>query len=220
MHFGYAMWYLWALFVYYLITPWMLKKINLISLLVASFIIALLAGIAPFINSILQLSRIICFYPFFLLGVTLKERYENNIYAFTEKKETALIMFICILIYITAQTFKPGIVFATGFTGGYGLHLGGLAIRLFTQVMCVVMSLSMILLMPNKQYWFTKYGSRTMNVYLLHMLIIFPVCWHYCTPIMHTWYGYIIMILVVPMTCCLLFGSWVDKVMRKILFLK
>lgn len=159
------------------------------------------------------------FLSFFLLGVILKEKYESYIYTFTQRKKAVFVMSICILIYVIAQTSFPGIVFATGFTNGYGLHLSGLIFRLFTQIMCIIMSLSMILIIPNKQFWFTRYGSKTMNVYLLHMLIVFPICWHYCTPFMHTWYGYTTMIILVPLLCCLLFGTWIDKMMRKILFL-
>lgn len=219
LNFGYAMWYLWALFVYYLITPYLLRHFQLKTILIVSFFIALIVGIIPYINMTFQFSRVICFYPFFLLGVILKEKYESYIYTFTQRKKAVFVMSICILIYVIAQASFPGIVFATGFTNGYGLHLSGLIFRLFTQIMCIIMSLSMILIIPNKQFWFTRYGSRTMNVYLLHMLIVFPICWHYCTPFMHTWYGYTTMIILVPLLCCLLFGTWIDKMMRKILLL-
>lgn len=167
LNFGYAMWYLWALFVYYLITPYLLRHFQLKTILIVSFFIALIVGIIPYINMTFQFSRVICFYPFFLLGVILKEKYESYIYTFTQRKKAVFVMSICILIYVIAQTSFPGIVFATGFTNGYGLHLSGLIFRLFTQIMCIIMSLSMILIIPNKQFWFTRYGSKTMNVYLL-----------------------------------------------------
>ena len=62
---GFAMWYIWALFVYRISLPYLLKIPHI---LIISFIVSWIAGFVPQINSTFSLSRIICFLPYFILG--------------------------------------------------------------------------------------------------------------------------------------------------------
>lgn len=62
---GFAMWYLWALFVYRISLPY-LAKIPYVVIL--SFVITWIVGFIPQINNTFSLSRIFCFLPYFLLG--------------------------------------------------------------------------------------------------------------------------------------------------------
>ena len=55
-----------------------------------------------------------------------------------------------------------------------------------------------------------------MNVYLLHMTIVFILCWGIGIKFMTEWYGYVFMIVIVPLICMMLFSYPVDKLMRKI----
>ena len=124
------------------------------------------------------------------------------------------------MLYVVIDCFFPGVVYLTGFVSGYGLHLGGIVWRVFTYVMCVAMCAAMILAMPNKKLWLSKYGSRTMNVYLLHMLIVFPCTWHIGSMIKDQWYGHLFLIIGVPLLCLPLFSRKVDSIMRKVLLLE
>lgn len=75
---GYAMWYLWALFVYSWLTPKLLRIITIKRLLFLSFVMVLLYNFLPISGRILtlinelQLNRIIGFYPFYLFGILLR----------------------------------------------------------------------------------------------------------------------------------------------------
>lgn len=62
---GFAMWYLWALFVYRTILPY-IARIPYVILM--SFILSWIVGFIPQINANFSLSRIVCFLPYFLLG--------------------------------------------------------------------------------------------------------------------------------------------------------
>lgn len=219
---GYAMWYLWALFVYYCITPVLLRFFSIGQLLILSFLVSWIAGFFTGLNTQLQISRVICFYPFFLIGKFLHEYYLHKIYSISTRQRiyAAVIFILAVVAYIVADCIVPGIVYITGFTGGFGLSAGGFILRVFTQCICIVMSLALIALIPNRQLFFTKYGLRTMNAYLLHMLIVFPLSWGIGTILFDRWYGYLWNILVVPFICLLLFNEKIDTVMRKILFIK
>ena len=54
---------------------------------------------------------------------------------------------------------------------------------------------------------------------MLHMSIIFPLCWWLMRPIMNEWYGYLLYIFVVPFVCSFLFSEKVDMLMKPILAL-
>lgn len=75
---GYAMWYLWALFVYSIISPKLMSILTIKKLLLLSCFMAILYNFCPITGKILtlanelQLNRIIGFYPFYLFGILLK----------------------------------------------------------------------------------------------------------------------------------------------------
>ena len=217
LNFGYAMWYLWALFIYYVITPYFLKRVNLKILIITSFIFAMIIGLIPFIGIKLQLSRVICFYPFFLTGILLREKFSVFCYSDNYCRVGWTILILSVIIYIILQYYKPGIVFHTGFMSWYGLSLYGGLSRIFTYTICIVMSISMIAIIPNRELWFSKYGTRTMNVYLLHMCIVFPICWYICEPFRNDLLAYIVSLFIAPILCCLLFTKPVDSFIKKIL---
>lgn len=62
---GFAMWYLWALFVYRSILPYIVRIPHVIFL---SFILSWVVGVIPQINANYSASRSVCFLPYFLLG--------------------------------------------------------------------------------------------------------------------------------------------------------
>lgn len=214
---GYAMWYLWALYIYYNITPYLLKKLSLNKLIISSITIGIIVGYISCVGTKLALSRVLCFYPFFLIGILIRNKYSRFCYSNNYHTVGWICMILSIILYIILQTYKPGIVYYSGFMTGYFSHHIGGAYRLFTYVICIIMSLSMIAIMPNKKMWFSQYGSRTMNVYLLHMCIVFPSCWYICENIRHDLLAYIICLFIAPLLCCLLFCKIISRFMNRIL---
>lgn len=218
LRFGYAMWYLWALFIYYLLTPLLLRYLRLSTLFVLSLAFALIAGVIPFIGGALQLSRVICFYPFFIMGMLLRE-HSDQMKPIGRKYQWAIVLLTLSILYIVIDFFFPGVVYQTGFVSGYGLSIRGFVWRVFTYFMCMAMCLAVIYAMPEKKLWFSKYGTRTMNVYLLHMLIVFPCTWYVGSAIKDEWYGYVFLIIGVPLLCMPLFSKKVDCLMKKVLLI-
>ncbi|OWV16419.1 hypothetical protein B7990_11810 [Fibrobacter sp. UWB4] len=129
-----------------------------------------------------------------------------------------VLMFFCLLAYFFISLKFYGFSYGTGFTETHGFNLLVFGMRWTNYALTTVMSVSLIAIMPNKKYWFTQYGTRTMNVYLLHMSIVFPVCWCFLRPFMHCWYGYVSYAVLVPLFVIFLcFSDFVDKEMKKVL---
>ena len=180
MGMGYAMWYLWALFWFAIITPPILKGIPINILLIIAVLLTICYQIMPmparfvYIENMLQLRRIVGFYPFFLLGLIAK-RYE--ILESVEIKRSRIYLCLLMTCYLLLSYYKEGFAYKSGF---YLTHLAG--IETISQILLsylIIMMLCVLLItsMPKKQNLCSRYGSRTLNVYLLHMLVVFPVCW-------------------------------------------
>lgn len=217
---GWAMWYLWALFLYQLSTPFFLKHISLNRLMLLSFMVSIIAGFKFVTNDILDVQRVIGFYPFYLVGIWLNGlekdliNLPSSIIKICEQINSKLLFFMTILLYLLLTYLFPGFCYGSGFMSSHGMSLFGFASRLMSYILNFALCFFLIAIMPDRKLWFSKYGTRTMNVYLLHMSIVFPVCWYIMRPYMHEWYGYLIYMIIVPLACCLLFSEKVDQLMK------
>lgn len=126
------------------------------------------------IANLLQVNRIIGFYPFFLLGYLLKQNYTKIETKYSVVKSR--ILCVCILSLYTFCCIKcEGLVWNSGFYLVCGTGMNGIVRIILSYIFISSLAFAIIFSVPNKNYVFTKYGMRTMNVYLLHMLIVFPI---------------------------------------------
>lgn len=214
------MWYLWSLFLYSVITPFLIHKMSVERLMGLTLALVFVLGFKFICNNFLDAQRVVNFYPFYVFGIMLRKK-ESKIY---DKDNRKIIIWPVIFVfssaaYIVLCYVKTGFCYGTGFMSSYGLSLVGFISRWLNYGLTLIMSISVIMIVPDKETLITKYGARTMNVYLLHMSIIFPMCWWLMRPIMHEWYGYCLYIVVVPAICSILFSKCIDKVMKPILLL-
>lgn len=217
---GWAMWYLWSLFIYSIITPRLICKLGINRMIVLSLFVVFLLGFKFVSNNLLDAQRVVNFYPFYLMGIKFKD-YKDFLYNNTIRKNKLWISIFAfsMIIYIVLCYLKHGFCYGTGFMSSHGFSVVGFLSRWLNYGLSTIMAICLIMIVPNKEIMITKYGTRTMNVYLLHMSIIFPICWWLMRPIMHEWYGYCMYIVVVPTICLLLFSKTVDKIMKPILSL-
>ena len=217
---GWAMWYIWSLFIYNLLTPILLDKMGLRRLLLCSLVLAIVCGFRFPDNNIADIQRVVNFYPFFVIGMVLR-KYQSRVYLMNQngKLISGIVFIMAILSYLILCYFRPGFCYGTGFMHVHGLSITGFVSKWLNFALCVALSISVIALMPNRKLPFSKYGSRTMTVYMLHMSIVFPLCWVLLRPVMYEWYGYVLYIVGVPFVCAFLFNEKVDSIMKVILSL-
>lgn len=126
----------------------------------------------------------------------------------------------CFCTFAIIETlFRPGLVFETGLTSmlSYKASCSSLLIRLFIYTICLIMTVCAIAIVPNKQYFWSKFGRNTMNVYMLHMIVIFTLSWIFLEPLRNSFIGIIGSVALVPGLCLLLFSDSVNAVMSIVL---
>ena len=217
---GPAMWYLLALFIYAIATKCLRKYIGCTCYLFFAFIIAVTIGFLPIPNRIFDIQRISCLFPVYVFGLWIKENADNQLKTIRTRGKTrvlcAIILLLCILYSVFIIHYNSRLF--GYFPSYYGLNMKAALAKWIMMTVRVVACMCLIVLMPNKEFRFTKYGSRTMNVYLLHDTIIFLTSWGILYNYRHEWYGIMSCILFVPLLCTLLFSAPVDKFMKRILF--
>lgn len=214
---GFSMWFLCVLFVYRLIFP-LLIKIKYV--LYLSIIVALLVGFIPWVGSVLALSRLFCFLPFYLLGY-----YVNNEQMFSKVKykiispfglKDAFFLVGIVLVWAVILYYKPTLAFLTTFNSSYGGNWLLLPVRLLMYLTAFAIGFYVLKLFPNRKTFYTKYGSRTMGVYLFHGLVVLPFAYDIFPPFEEGDILENILMIGLPVVICLfLFSKPVDVIVKK-----
>lgn len=214
--FGWTLWYIWSLFWYMFITPVLLKHISVTKLLAISLILAIFVGFTP-LEYTFQLSRLVTFYPFFLIGIWLQKNQDKILDEHRDRGRwilllTGMLVATAVLFHVYPD-IRHYLDFAVPYDSVYSICK-----RILMYGICVSASVSLIMACQNREYWFTKYGMRTLNAYLCHMaFVIFPISFCLMMPYLHTWYGYLINLVCVPLICCVFYTDAWNKVMNVIL---
>ncbi|MFS0863252.1 acyltransferase family protein [Fredinandcohnia sp. 179-A 10B2 NHS] len=141
-----------------------------------SISIAVLVGIAvgylPFINNYMSLSRTFVFFPLFLVGYFIKREH----FSFVKRQSIQVGSWILLLGIFIAYYFIPE--FNTGWLLGSKPYeslteenIGGI-IRLGIYFVSFLTTFSFFSILPERQFFFTNWGTHTLYVYLLHGFVI------------------------------------------------
>ncbi|WP_428912521.1 acyltransferase family protein [Niallia sp. Krafla_26] len=167
-----SLWFLLSLFSWnlllFLFTKWNVKT----SMLLA-FALGILVGYINFIDSYLSLSRTIVFFPLFLLGFYFKK--EHFVKLRTHKVQfLSLLFFISffIIIYLLPEIEYKWLFGSKPYEvlDQEGLKAG--MIRLAVYSLTLVATVGFLALVPKKNVFFTKWGTRSIYIYLLHGFFI------------------------------------------------
>ena len=171
-----AAWYALAMFAFYLMTMY-LQRYSKWYVLVLSVIVSCAAGYDPAVTGFLSISRILVFYPFFLLGfyVDSVKTAEFGRKYWVKIAAAAILAAVMLYswkniddIYWTMRVLKGKDPYQT-----YA-HLkayGGI-LRLIHFVGSSVLSFSVFALVPERKFFFSVIGQRTMTIYALHFVCI------------------------------------------------
>lgn len=167
----FTLWYLLALFLWRVVTPYVKKIPGHILLAV---IAGLLIGFSDMEDNFLTIPRALVFYPFYLAGTAFDRKTLDKF----RTKKGSIIAVLCIVLTLLFLAFigLKKIVPMQIFYGRYnytfmkqGIPEGPLW-RLGMYLIGFVMTFSVMILMPDRKLPFSYIGTRTMPIYLFHGL--------------------------------------------------
>ena len=169
-------WYLLVTCFYY-ISILVLRKVKFKYSISISIIFALLIGYCENIQDFLAIQRAVVFFPFFILGYYINKDKINKI---LNSKFIFRIIALIILILFFALCMNKGInmwQFKKLVTGRnyYSIFLDnnfGFLYRFVYYIVVCIIGISFMLVTPRCKTFFSEFGSRTVQVYSLHLPII------------------------------------------------
>ncbi len=201
----YSYWYLIALIFYRKFISYV-KDIKFI--LPISIFVAFIVGYFNEINNVLALSRIICFFPFFLLGYKLDRKYVD--YFLKKRNNTIYILgylFVFILILLITKCISFISVNDTMMLPY--VSSSGIISRTIIFTLAFFMLICLLLIVPNKKIPFiTLWGKNSLYIYIYHRIIILILI-EFINSNFNTW-SYLIIFSILTFIICLIFGS--DKI--------
>ncbi len=223
---GYAMWYFIALFVFSLVTPRLLKRFKLSTICIVSLIAVLAYCSFPSVGKYeillrtFQVHRLIGFYPFFLLGVAIRN-HEQLLKDMFSRKVSLAVLLASYAIYLLLCYKIEGFAYKSGFYLTTGMSYSSLAAIMLSYVCIATVIVALTKAIPNRRYSFTEYGARTLSVYVLHMLIVFPLSWGLFShlPYNNAWF-LLLNIIAIPLLSVILFSKCANLLVSSLLSTK
>jgi fucose 4-O-acetylase-like acetyltransferase len=162
----YLTWFMPALLLWRLSTPlWRQIRYPITTALV----ISMLAGFDT-LPSMLNAAQVLSFLPFFVVGLTLRPHH----FAFLRRRAMRIIGAAMLVLgggaaYALALTVDPEWVhWRRSFVQlGVGAP-AGVGFRLLALAAAVALTIGFLAVVPGRRTWFTRFGSASMYVYLLH----------------------------------------------------
>lgn len=167
----FSLWYLLALFVWRIITPYV-KKIPYHFIL--SVAAGLLIGCSDMPGNFLSIPRILVFYPFFLAGMYFDRQTITKFRTRTNQWIAGALTVICFLL-VAVGPF--GSEYSTKiFYGRYNYEslgqsvLEGILCRSACYIVGFILTFALLMLVSENETSYSYIGTRTMSVYLFHGL--------------------------------------------------
>ena len=217
---GYAMWYLWALFWYAIFTPPLIKKVSLPLLFMLSicvsviFMLISMPYLLVLLSTRLQINRIIGFFPFFLLGIIMRKHSEIPL---CSRKSFCALFVIVMIGYLLLCFAKEGLAYKASFYLIPSSSWQTILQIVVSYPLIMLLCISLLFSLPRKETWLSRYGSRTLYVYLLHMLVIFPLCYGVFLHLEHNVWIVVLNSLLACFFCAFFFSDKIKYIMKLLL---
>ena len=174
----YGNWYLICLIIWYIILP-LFSGFKAFAAVALTVLLGLLIGFETGSLSILQISRMVCFFPFFLLGYYLNNDHLNRL---KNHFLWGLMGFIIcsILLYYLSKQGLPLFMFhgANNYSDMKLSPAVGVGFRALWYILAVFFCVSVLYMIPTKNNALTVIGTRALAVYIFHTCLYYFITKH------------------------------------------
>lgn len=208
-------WYMAAMAMWYLLT-WAVRKISPRYILISSVVLGCFAGYMKGDTDFLCILRLITFYPFFYSGY-IADR--GTVEAVTAKKGarifsavffTAFTVVCTVTFYDSSQLF-PLLSCRQKYANLGELYDWGALLRLAYYAIAALLVFSVISLCPRKELAISKFGGRTLQIYVWHRPILYIMknagLFHLIRQVGEGW-EWIALLVIIALTALLCLRFW------------
>ncbi len=171
-----SLWYLQCLIIWHVMLPF-LERIKPKYMIPLSFVIAIIMGYDSNLPGAFSSSRVLVHLPFFLLGYYCSMDMLKKLVDGWWKKVVAVLAFVALFVVVL---YHRGVIperiivasyqYKNVTSNFYSFEMMWFA-RILFYITAIVLSIGFLVLTPKKQTFFTKLGSRTLQVYILHRFL-------------------------------------------------
>lgn len=166
-----ALWFLVSLFCWHLLLYWYKRLPKYMALFIAVQL-GIIVGYMDPIGHMFSLSRTFVFFPFFLLGYWFSQKEIQWLTQWRVKGIGLIVMATTAFLLVITPNFSiDWFLSSKSYATMEMSEWGGMA-RLGVYTISAIMMFSVLSWIPSKEYRWSKYGTRTLYVYLLHGLFI------------------------------------------------
>lgn len=208
-------WYMLAMALWYVIA-WAIRKIDAKYIFITSVVIGCFAGYMKGDTDFLCILRLITFFPFFYCGYSFdREKIED----ITSKKGARIFsavffsafVLICTLTFYQTKWLFPLLSCRRRFYSLGEMGDWGCLFRLAYYAVAGMLVFAVISLCPRKEFKFSKYGRRTLQIYVFHRPILYIMKYSgliYLIKQVGEGWEWLALVLVVALTVLLCMEFW------------
>lgn len=172
-------WYMLAMAIWYMLTH-AIRNTDTKYVFIISIIIACFAGYMTGDADFLCILRVVTFYPFFYAGYTLDRQRVEEITGKKASRIASAVIFasfilICTLTFYQSSFLFPLLSCRRKYSSLGELAAWGCLLRLAYFVIAGVLVFAVISLCPRKEFAFSKYGRRTLQIYFYHRPFLYII---------------------------------------------
>ncbi len=173
-----GVWYLLSMIIWFTILPYV-SKIKIPVVIGFAFVFGLLVGYDTKAGRFLSICRTINHFPFFMMGFYFNKEWLFKI----RSKWTKLLSAVVLVGFFVLAYFNSDIIATRLLECSYDYYDS--ILKLFTEVpfmwvnrlifyiIAVILCAAFLTLVPRTKTFFTRFGSRTLQVYILHRFLYF-----------------------------------------------
>lgn len=174
---GFTLWYIIAIMVYQLLIPLFKTNNNRIKWLipVLAFLVGIYMGFEDNFNSVLSLPRIICFFPYYILGYYEKESQLITSWVKNNTNFVKLLTMVSFLFTVIAICYYSNIIEQDWLwlTANYESTGCTWYVRILLYIAGIIGIITLIVWIPDKNYKKMAFiGRNTLQIYLYHAPIV------------------------------------------------
>ncbi|BCN30190.1 acyltransferase family protein [Anaeromicropila herbilytica] len=180
---AYIYWYLFAMFCWNIAIRILVNlKVKLEYILIFSVLASLLAGLNENISWEYSLSRIIVFFPYFMLGYYFKVKgFDTRLTIKGKEIALGFLSLVILVLMLYGNKFNLNWLYCAD--SYQALHVTwdrGILYRLVLMLIQTIMLFSIFRLIPKEKNGLTSLGGNTLSIYILHGFVVkYLVSIHY-----------------------------------------